>query len=49
MGLVWLTIYGYSATRLANVLGRGRGRKALEAATGTVLVAFGLRLAADRA
>ena len=49
MGLVWLTIYGYSATRLANVLARGRGRQALEAATGTVLVAFGLRLAADRA
>jgi threonine/homoserine/homoserine lactone efflux protein len=49
MGLVWLTIYGYGATRLANVLGRGRGRQALEAATGTVLVAFGLRLAADRA
>jgi len=36
MGLVWLTIYGYGATRLANVLGRGRGRQALEAATGPV-------------
>ena len=49
MSLAWLTIYGYGATRLASVLSRGRARQALEAATGTVLVAFGLRLAADRA
>ena len=49
MGLVWLTMYGYGATRLADRLSRGRIRQALEAASGTVLVAFGLRLAADNA
>jgi threonine/homoserine/homoserine lactone efflux protein len=49
MGLTWLTIYGYGATRLADVFTGGRVRQALEATTGAVLVAFGLRLAADRA
>lgn len=49
MGLAWLTAYGYGATRLANVLRRGRVRRVLEATTGTVLVGFGLRLATDRA
>lgn len=48
LSLAWLTIYGYGAARLADVLGSGRVRRALEAATGTVLVAFGLRLAADQ-
>jgi threonine/homoserine/homoserine lactone efflux protein len=47
MGLVWLSLYGYGATRLADVLSGGRVRRVLEAATGTVLVAFGLRLAVD--
>lgn len=47
MGLVWLTIYGYGASRLADVMNRGRIREGIEAATGTVLVAFGLKLAAD--
>jgi threonine/homoserine/homoserine lactone efflux protein len=49
MGLVWLTVYGYGASRLADVMSRGRVRQGIEAATGTVLVAFGLRLAADNA
>jgi len=49
IGLTWLTTYGYCATRLADVFGSGRVRQALEATTGTVLVAFGLRLAADNA
>ena len=49
MGLVWLTIYGYGASRLADVTSRGRIRQGIEAATGTVLVAFGLKLAADNA
>jgi len=49
MGLVWLTAYGYGASRLAEVMNRGRIRRGIEAATGTVLVAFGLKLAADNA
>jgi threonine/homoserine/homoserine lactone efflux protein len=49
MGLVWLTIYGYGASRLADVISRGRIRQAIEVATGTVLVVFGLKLAADNA
>lgn len=49
MGFAWLIAYGYGATRLANVLRGGRIRRAIEAATGTVLIAFGLRLATDRA
>jgi threonine/homoserine/homoserine lactone efflux protein len=48
LSLAWLTIYGYGASRLADVLSGRRIRQALEAATGTVLVAFGLRLAADQ-
>jgi threonine/homoserine/homoserine lactone efflux protein len=47
MNVVWLTFYGYSATRLADVMTGGRVRRMLEGATGTVLVAFGLRLAVD--
>ncbi|MGD0122511.1 MAG: LysE family transporter [Candidatus Limnocylindrales bacterium] len=49
MGLVWLTVYGYGASRLADVMNRGRIRQGIEAATGMVLVAFGLKLAADNA
>jgi threonine/homoserine/homoserine lactone efflux protein len=45
MGMAWLTVYGYGATRLADLLRGGRVRRALEAVTGTALVAFGLRLA----
>jgi threonine/homoserine/homoserine lactone efflux protein len=49
MGLAWLTVYGYGASRLADVMSRGRIRRSIEAATGTVLVAFGLKLAIDNA
>ena len=49
MNLVWLTVYGYGASRLADVMTRGRIRQGIEAATGLVLVAFGLKLAADNA
>ena len=49
MTAVWLTCYGYGASRMADVLSGGPARRILEAATGTVLVAFGLRLAADNA
>jgi threonine/homoserine/homoserine lactone efflux protein len=48
MGLVWLTIYGYGAARLADVFSGGRVKRILEAATGTVLVGFGVRLAAEQ-
>jgi RhtB (resistance to homoserine/threonine) family protein len=48
MGLAWLTAYGYGASRLGDALRTGRVRRALEGASGVVLVAFGLRLAADR-
>jgi threonine/homoserine/homoserine lactone efflux protein len=48
MGLVWLTAYGYGASRLGDMLRTGRIRRALESASGVVLVGFGLRLAADR-
>jgi threonine/homoserine/homoserine lactone efflux protein len=48
MGLVWLTAYGYGASRLSQALRGGSFRRALEAASGVVLTAFGLRLLADR-
>jgi threonine/homoserine/homoserine lactone efflux protein len=48
MCLVWLVAYGYGASRLATILRRNRVRQAIEAATGTVLVGFGIRLATDR-
>ena len=49
MGLIWLTIYGYGASRLAGAMSGGRIRGSIEVATGTVLVAFGLKLAVDNA
>jgi threonine/homoserine/homoserine lactone efflux protein len=48
LGLVWLTVYGYGTARLADIFSGGRVKRILEALTGTVLVAFGLRLAADQ-
>jgi threonine/homoserine/homoserine lactone efflux protein len=45
---VWLTLYGSAAARLGNVIRRGRVRRAIETATGTVLVGFGLAVAAER-
>jgi threonine/homoserine/homoserine lactone efflux protein len=46
--LAWLTGYAFAVARAGVVLRRARVRRALEALTGTVLVAFGLRLAAER-
>jgi threonine/homoserine/homoserine lactone efflux protein len=46
--LVWLTGYAFAVAKAGNVLRRPRIRRALDAITGTVLVAFGLRLAAER-
>lgn len=48
MGLTWLVVYGRLASRLGDALRSGRVRKAVESVTGVVLIAFGLRLAADR-
>ena len=46
--LGWLTGYAFAVARAGAVLRRARVRRALEALTGTVLVAFGLRLATER-
>ena len=47
MGLAWLTLYAVVVAKAGQFL-RGRVRRALDAVTGTVLVAFGIRLAAER-
>lgn len=47
MTLVWLSAYGVVVAKAGDVLRRSRVRRALDAVTGTVLVAFGLRLAAE--
>jgi threonine/homoserine/homoserine lactone efflux protein len=43
--LAWLSGYAYVVARAGDVLRRPRVRRALEAATGTILVALGLRVA----
>jgi threonine/homoserine/homoserine lactone efflux protein len=47
MTLVWLAAYALVVSRLGAVLLRPRVRRALDAATGAVLVAFGVRLARE--
>jgi threonine/homoserine/homoserine lactone efflux protein len=46
--LVWLVAYAIAIARAGAVLRRPKVRRALDALTGTVLVALGLRLAAER-
>jgi threonine/homoserine/homoserine lactone efflux protein len=46
--LGWLSAYAAAVARAGDVLRRPRVRRALDAVTGTVLVAFGVRLAAER-
>jgi threonine/homoserine/homoserine lactone efflux protein len=46
--LVWLSAYALAVARAGDVLRRTGIRRALDALTGAVLVAFGLRLATDR-
>jgi threonine/homoserine/homoserine lactone efflux protein len=46
--LAWLCGYAFAVARAGDFLRRSRVRRALDAATGTVLVAFGLRLATER-
>jgi threonine/homoserine/homoserine lactone efflux protein len=43
--LAWLTAYAFAVAKAGAVLRRPRIRRALEAATGAVLIALGLRLA----
>ena len=47
LGLAWLTTYALVVAKAGQFL-RGRVRRALDAVTGTVLVAFGIRLATER-
>jgi len=44
---LWLALYAVALERLGATLRRPRVRRAIEAATGAVLVALGLRLAAE--
>ena len=46
--LAWLVLYASAVAKATRLL-RGRARRGLDAATGVVLVALGLRLAAERA
>ena len=43
--LAWLSAYALAVARAGDVLRRPRVRRALDAVTGTALVALGLRLA----
>ena len=45
--LIWLAAYATVVARAANVFDRSRARRMLDAVTGTVLVALGLRLLGD--
>lgn len=47
MTLTWLTCYAVSVARAGDFLRRTRIRRVLESLTGAVLVAFGIRLAAE--
>ena len=46
--IVWLSAYAIVVARARRLFERGPVRRTLDAATGTVLVAFGLRLATER-
>jgi threonine/homoserine/homoserine lactone efflux protein len=46
---LWLSSYAWAVARAGDVLRRPRIRRALDRVTGVVLVAFGLRLAAEKA
>ena len=47
MGLIWLSGYAWAVERAGALLLRGRVRRAIDAITGVVMVAFGLRLATE--
>jgi threonine/homoserine/homoserine lactone efflux protein len=48
MTLVWLTAYAFAVARAGDVLRRSAVRRAIEAITGVVLMAFGVRVATVR-
>jgi threonine/homoserine/homoserine lactone efflux protein len=48
MTLVWLTGYAFAVAKAGDVLRRPPVRRALDAVMGTVLVAFGVRVAAEQ-
>jgi threonine/homoserine/homoserine lactone efflux protein len=48
MGLVWLSFYAVAVEKMGDVLRRSAVRRLLDAVVGVVLVAFGVRLAAER-
>jgi threonine/homoserine/homoserine lactone efflux protein len=48
MTLVWLTAYAFAVAKAGDFLRRRRIRRAIEAVTGAILVALGLRLATER-
>jgi threonine/homoserine/homoserine lactone efflux protein len=48
MTLVWLSAYALAVARTKRLLVRGRVRRVLDAAMAFALVAFGVRLAAER-
>ena len=46
-GVLWICLYALVAGSAARLLRRPRVRRAIDAVSGTVLVGFGLRLAAE--
>jgi threonine/homoserine/homoserine lactone efflux protein len=48
MTLLWLTAYALAVARARDVLGRPKVRRIIDAAVGTVLIVFGVRLATER-
>jgi threonine/homoserine/homoserine lactone efflux protein len=48
MGIIWLSLVTFLLGRMRALLARPRVKQALEAATGFVLIGFGLRLAVER-
>jgi threonine/homoserine/homoserine lactone efflux protein len=48
MTLVWLTAYSLVVARAGALFRRARVRRAMEAVTGTVLIALGVRLATEQ-
>jgi threonine/homoserine/homoserine lactone efflux protein len=48
MTLTWLTAYAFAVSKVGDLLRRSALRRALDAVVGLVLVALGLRLAAER-
>jgi threonine/homoserine/homoserine lactone efflux protein len=48
MTFIWLAAYALVVARAGEVLLRPRVRRAIEALTGAVLIALGLRLATER-